>query len=138
MVQLARKPSQVTTAAGLAESTRLPVPTVSKLLKLLSRAELLESRRGINGGYAIIRPLNLITVADIVSAVDGPIALTECISAEGAVCEIEALCPTRTNWKNINDVLINALDDVSLADMAKPSLEPRLVKTKSVVADATA
>ncbi|MGB0629877.1 MAG: SUF system Fe-S cluster assembly regulator [Alphaproteobacteria bacterium] len=138
MVQLARMPVQVTTAAELAESTALPAPTVSKLLKQLSRAALLDSHRGTKGGYAIARRPAEITVADIVSAVEGPIALTECMTAEGAVCEIEALCPTRTNWRQINDALVEALDNVSLADMAKPVFEPRPVQKVSAVADATA
>ncbi len=77
-------------------------------------------------------------MADIVSAVEGPIALTECMTSEGAVCEIEALCPTRTNWRQINDALVEALDNVSLADMAKPVFEPRQIQQPSAVADATA
>jgi len=131
-------PVQVTTAADLADSTALPAPTVSKLLKQLSRAGLLDSHRGTKGGYAIARRPSEITVADIVSAVEGPIALTECMTSEGAVCEIEALCPTRTNWRQINDALVEALDNVSLADMAKPVFEPRQIQQPSAVADATA
>jgi len=138
MVQLARMPVQVTTAADLADSTALPAPTVSKLLKHLARAGLLDSHRGPTGGYAIARRPSEITVADIVSAVEGPIALTECMTSEGAVCEIEALCPTRTNWRQINDALVEALDNVSLADMAKPVFEPRQIQQPSAVADATA
>ena len=138
MVQLARTPTRVTTAVELSDATTLPAPTVSKLLKLLSRAGLLDSHRGTKGGYSVARPPAAITVADIVSAVEGPIALTECMSAEGAVCEIEALCPTRTNWRRINDALVSALDGVSLADMAKPVFEPRQEQTQSAVADATA
>ena len=137
MVQLARQPAQVTTAATLAQSTRLPVPTVSKLLKQLSRAGLLESRRGTKGGYAISRPLTVVSVADIVSAVEGPIALTECMTAEGTVCEIEALCPTRSNWRQINDALVNALNNVSLAEMAQPILGTHPIDSTSAVAEAT-
>ena len=137
MVQLARHPAQVTTAATLAQSTRLPVPTVSKLLKQLSRAGLLESRRGTKGGYAISRPLTVVSVADIVSAVEGPIALTECMTAEGTVCEIEALCPTRSNWRQINDALVNALNNVSLAEMAQPILGTHPIDSTSAVAEAT-
>ncbi|HCH56258.1 MAG TPA: SUF system Fe-S cluster assembly regulator, partial [Rhodospirillaceae bacterium] len=128
MVQLARMPEQVTTAADLAEATALPAPSVSKLLKQLSRSGLLDSHRGTKGGYAIARPSTEITVADVVSAVEGPIALTECMTTQGAVCEIEALCPTRTNWRQINNALVEALDNVSLADMAKPVFNPSSVQ----------
>jgi len=125
MVQLARAPGDVTTAADLSETTALPGPTVSKLLKQLSRAELLKSHRGTKGGYTMALPAGDISVADIVSALEGPIALTECMTADGAMCEIEALCPTRTNWRQINDALVEALDRVTLDDMAKPVLGPR-------------
>ena len=138
MVQLARMPEQVTTAADLAEATALPAPSVSKLLKQLSRSGLLDSHRGTKGGYAIARPSTEITVADVVSAVEGPIALTECMTTQGAVCEIEALCPTRTNWRQINNALVEALDNVSLADMAKPVFNPSSVQQMPAVAGVTA
>lgn len=123
MVQLARTPEKVTTATELADSTGLPGPTVSKLLKQLSRAGLLDSQRGTHGGYLLSRETAEISVTDIVSALDGPIALTECMTADGAVCEIEALCPTQTNWRKINSALVEALDSVSLAEMARPIFE---------------
>ena len=123
MVQLARAGEQVTTASELTESTGLPWPTVSKLLKQLSRAGLLDSQRGTNGGYTLSLPAGDISVSDIVSALDGPIALTECMTTDGAVCEIEALCPTRTNWRQINNALVEALDRVSLAEMARPAVQ---------------
>ena len=123
MVQLARASEVVTTAAELTKSTALPAPTVSKLLKQLSGAGLLDSQRGTKGGYTLALPPEDISVANIVSALDGPIALTECMTSEGAVCEIEALCPTRTNWRQINSALVDALDRVSLAEMARPVFE---------------
>jgi FeS assembly SUF system regulator len=121
MTQLARGRGVVHTAPELAAATALPAPTVSKLLKLLANASLLESHRGTKGGYALTRPAADITMADIIGAVDGPIALTECVGSDGAICEIEALCPTRTNWRRINDALVGALQGVSLAEMAAPT-----------------
>ena len=122
MVRLARYPGAITTATELAEETALPGPTVSKLLKQLLRAGLLESQRGNSGGYMVAGPIEGITVADIIAALDGPIALTECMTEDGNVCEIEALCPTRTNWHQINEALVNALEGVSLVDMARPAV----------------
>lgn len=137
MVQLARAPQQVTTATELTEATALPGPTVSKLLKQLSRAGLLDSQRGTNGGYTLSQPVDDISVADIVSALEGPIALTECMTAEGAVCEIEALCPTRTNWRQINNALVEALDRVSLAEMARPVFETTTIQPARVAVAAS-
>lgn len=137
MVQLARTPEQVTTAAELTEVTALPGPTVSKLMKQLSRAGLLDSQRGTNGGYTLSLPVDEISVADIVAALDGPIALTECMTAEGTVCEIEALCPTRTNWRQINNALVEALDRVSLAEMARPVFETTTIQPARVAVAAS-
>lgn len=137
MVQLARADAQVTTASELTGSTGLPGPTVSKLLKQLSRAGLLDSQRGSNGGYTLSLAADDISVSDIVSALDGPIALTECMTADGAVCEIEALCPTRTNWRQINNALVEALDRVSLAEMARPVVQTTITQPAPVAVAAS-
>ena len=121
MVQLARSERIRTTATELAEQTGLPFPTVSKISKQLATAGLLDSHRGAAGGYGLARAPAEISVARIIAALDGPIALTECMTPEGTICEIEALCPTRTNWRQINDALVVALESVSLAEMARPS-----------------
>jgi FeS assembly SUF system regulator len=123
MTELARTRDSLSTAPGMAANTGLPVPTVSKVLKLLAQDGLLESQRGIKGGYALARDAELITVADIIGAVEGPIALTDCVGDDGALCEIEALCPTRTNWSRINEAMISALGAVTLAEMALPAVD---------------
>ena len=120
MTQLAREPEALRSAGELAQSCGLPQPTVSKILKLLAQADLLASYRGNKGGYLLAREARGITMADVIGAVDGPIALTDCIGPDGLVCEIEALCPTRTNWQSINRAMIEALSSVSLAEMAVP------------------
>ena len=97
MTQLAARPGVLTTAPELALTSGLPVPTVSKVLKAIAQDGLLESQRGIKGGYALTRPAAEISVADIIRALEGPIALTECTEAEGGSCDIEPSCPTRTN-----------------------------------------
>ncbi len=120
MTQLAREPDALRTAGELAQSCGLPQPTVSKILKLLAQAGLLVSYRGNKGGYLLAREADGVTMADVIGAVDGPIALTDCIGPDGLVCEIEALCPTRTNWQSINRAMVDALSSVSLAEMAVP------------------
>lgn len=103
--------------------TGLPVPTVAKTLKRLAQAGLVVSQRGTKGGYVLVRDAAEIPVTEIIAAVDGPIALTDCTVEEDGVCEIEALCPTRTNWKKINDAVVGALRDITLADMT-PQMAP--------------
>ena len=123
MTQLAREPDVLRTAPELAQACSLPLPTVSKILKLLAQDGLLGSQRGTKGGYFLGRDAVDITMADLIGALDGPIALTDCMGADGLVCEIEALCPTRTNWRRINDAMIEALSGVTLADMALPAID---------------
>ncbi len=122
MSRLAARPGVLTTAPELALTSGLPVPTVSKVLKAMAQDGLLESQRGAKGGYALTRPAGEISVADIIRALEGPIALTECTEAEGGSCEIEPSCPTRTNWVRINHAVTGALEGISLSEMMAPNL----------------
>jgi len=124
MTCLARQPGEVLPAAQIAEDARLELPTVSKLLKQLAHANLVESFRGATGGYRLARAPRDITLAEIVEALDGPIGLTEC-SAGHAGCEREAHCNVSSGWQGIGGAVNAALRAVSLADMLKP---PRPVR----------
>ena len=106
-------------AQALAERARLEVPTVSKLLKQLAQAGLVASTRGINGGYRLALAPERITVAAIVTAIEGPIGMTEC-GAHAGLCDHEPHCGVRVNWQRINQAISDALASVTLADMAKP------------------
>ncbi|MGQ0503033.1 MAG: SUF system Fe-S cluster assembly regulator [Panacagrimonas sp.] len=118
MTALAVDPARQRTAQELATRTHLAAPTVAKLLKLLGKAGLVESLRGAHGGYRLARSPDSISVADIVSALQGPIALTEC--AVHAGCGIESHCGVRSNWRVINDAIRSALEAVTLAQMTLP------------------
>ena len=108
------------TARELGEEAGLPLPTVSKILKTLSRAGLLISHRGNKGGYTLAKPATEISIADIISAVEGPPALTECSSSAPVLCELEDTCPARSNWMKINDAVCEALKQLTLEDMVRP------------------
>ena len=108
------------TASALAAETGLPSPTVSKLLRMLARADLLEAQRGATGGYRLARSPSDISMADIIAAIEGPIALMECLSDETSDCGVESFCPTRTNWDRINQAIRGALESISLDEMARP------------------
>ena len=118
MTALAAEPARLQTSQELATSTRLSAPTVAKLLKLLAKAGLVEALRGAHGGYRLARSPDRISVADIVSALEGPIALTECAVHRG--CGIENHCGVRSNWRVINDAIRSALEAVTLAQMTLP------------------
>jgi FeS assembly SUF system regulator len=106
-------------ARDLAEGARLPLPTVSKILKLLARHGLLEAHRGVKGGFTLARPADRITMAEIIRALEGPIGVTDC-SAETGACEIENTCTLKTNWMRINRVVTEALDRINLSEMVQP------------------
>ena len=124
MVELQSVRAQLVSAHALAERVHLEVPTVSKVLKLLSRAGLISSVRGSNGGYTLSRPGQGINMAEIIAAIEGPIAMTEC-SIDDGLCTQESHCTTRGNWQRISLAVASALEQVSLADMAQP-IHPHL------------
>ena len=119
MVELNASRGEVLSAHALAERSHLELPTVSKVLKLLVKTGLVNSYRGANGGYRIERAAQDISVAEIIAAIEGPIAMTEC-SVEEGLCAQEAICSLRGNWQRISVAIANAMDSVSLAEMAQP------------------
>ena len=116
MTCLATSAEEVLSAQILAERARLETPTVSKVLKQLASAGLVDSWRGVNGGYRLARQPAAITVADIVTAMEGPIGMTECCT-EGGLCDHESHCGVRVNWQRISEAIRAALESVTLADM---------------------
>ncbi|MGJ0486592.1 MAG: SUF system Fe-S cluster assembly regulator [Methylomicrobium sp.] len=120
---MAKDARDVYTAIEIAAATGIALPTVSKILKLLVHAQVLISTRGAKGGYALADAPDKITVAAVISALEGPIGLTECsISHQG--CEQASGCGIRGNWELINQTIHDALESVTLADMIKPAKVP--------------
>lgn len=105
-------------ARELAEMTHLPLPMVGKILKMLSRGGILSSQRGIKGGYSLARRSEAITLVDIIVALEGPIALTECSEPSGE-CGLEESCPVQVNWVSINRMIRDALESITLRDMTR-------------------
>ena len=107
-------------AKDIAKVAQLPLPVVSKVLKLLARAGLLVSQRGMKGGYGLALPPAQITVSAIIQALEGPIAVTECTDLIRGECGLERACPVRTNWHLINQAIQRALEGITLAEMTQP------------------
>lgn len=135
LAQLAAQRTGLSTCAAIAEATRLGRPTVSKLLKRLVQAGLVVSVRGPQGGYQLARSPETITAAEILDALEGPVAITACSSAAG-LCDLEAHCRVGAAWQRINHSIRMALESVTLADL-QSSAEPlprglhRLERTKT-------
>ncbi len=121
---MAKGSGQLHAAIEVAEATGIGLPTVSKILKILVNAKVVVSSRGVNGGYALARSPEKISVAEVISALEGPIAVTECsISHEG--CEQASGCGISGNWGLINEAIRHTLEAISLADMIKPAHYPK-------------
>jgi FeS assembly SUF system regulator len=118
MVELTRD-GEMLSAHTLAERVGVEVPTASKVLKLLAGSGLLDSYRGASGGYKVNRPAEEISVAEVIAAIEGPVAMTECSEEEG-LCSQEANCELRGNWQRISLAVNEALMSVSLAEMSAP------------------
>jgi FeS assembly SUF system regulator len=116
LAQLAASGLGWTTASQVADATHLGPPTVSKLLKALAHAGLVVSSRGVQGGYALARPATAISAAEILDALEGPVAITECSSTHGT-CDLESYCRVGSAWQRINSSIRKALEGVTLADL---------------------
>jgi FeS assembly SUF system regulator len=114
----ARREGDAKSARDLALETGLPLPMVGKILKLLVREGMLASQRGARGGYRLSRPAAQINVADIVRALEGPIAITECVEVGPGECRFLSGCALQPNWLRINQAIQDALQGITLMDMA--------------------
>lgn len=120
--EMAKQPASVLSATALADRLHLTPPTVSKVLKMLSDAGLVSSLRGAEGGYLLARPASGITVADVIAAMEGDIAMTECCD-DTNLCAIESMCAMRDNWRKINGMVRGLLSQYSILDMTSPLLK---------------
>ena len=108
------------TARELAAVSKLPLPTVSKVLKVLLHGHLLNSERGIKGGYSLAREPHEISMAEIISVLEGPISLTDCATDVSGLCDLERCCPIKSNQRIISQVVNSALSKVTLAELTQP------------------
>lgn len=118
------KPSEWHSAQRLAQETNIPLPTVSKILNALSHAGLVVSHRGLKGGFELAKGADEVTVADIIEAVDGPIALTNCVTHVPGECSIEHLCAFRPHWQTINRAIRTSLAGITLQAMIASARAP--------------
>lgn len=135
--QLAHSRDAVHTAKDLATRTGLPQPVVSKILKNLARSKLVASHRGVQGGYRLAREPSLVSVADVIESVEGPVALTDCGDSSDTSCEFVGNCSVQANWLRINQVVRRALSNVSVEDMILPPHAERLIQIRRAPKAAT-
>ncbi len=107
------------TAGELARESHVPFSMVTKTLKELTQEGILNSHRGVSGGYTLDRNPHDISVEEILSALEGPIALVECVDPRGQ-CDCQGWCSADLSWQCINRAFQETLRRLTLADMARP------------------
>lgn len=117
MTYLAQHPEELHAARDITQHINLALPTVTKILKIFARNGLLISQRGASGGYILARPSKDIALSEIIQAVEGELGLTEC-SSKDCHCVLESTCSTRKNWRLISQLMLTALGNITLEEMA--------------------
>jgi Rrf2 family protein len=112
-------------AREIAELYDIPIELMAKVLQRLVRRGLLASRQGTRGGYELARSPSQISVADVIQAIDGPVAVTACTTEEGQ-CEQFAKCNVRDPLWRVRERILSALGECTIAELASdpPSQEP--------------
>ena len=124
VAELARTSGILQTAAGLADRTRIPEPTVAKVLKILARGGVVDSARGINGGYVINRALSDIAIGEVIEAMNGPLTLTACVDDDDSDCNIAHYCLMKGRWAPVNEAIRTAFTTIKLSDMIRTVAPP--------------
>ena len=115
--EIARMNGGTASAHTLAGKTGLPEPTVAKELKACAQGGMIVSQRGVNGGYSLAKDAFEISIADIIVAMEGPIAIVSCAEGSHDQCRVDATCCMKGRWEKVNKAIKNALEDVNLGDM---------------------
>ncbi len=116
LAEMSRGEGALMTASGLATLSNLPEPTVAKVLKMLARGTVISSVRGASGGYVLSKRPEDISIASVITALEGPVLLTACVENGGGCCH-EKTCAVKGQWDPVNEAMKTALENVSLAQM---------------------
>jgi FeS assembly SUF system regulator len=116
MVHVAREPQRFHSASEIATAVFVAPPTVAKVLKVLTRNGLLASQLGVRGGYRLARAPETISIAEVLDALEGPLAVTECSEGLG-LCAMEGTCAVSGVWQEVNGAIRTTLRSISLADI---------------------
>jgi Rrf2 family protein len=121
-VYLARKPGDVVSAREVAEFYHLPAPMITKVLKTLHQGGVVESRRGVSGGYTFAGDPETITLGHLLELLEGPWDLVECETTNDkgdALCSIRKACPSRRFMFGINRAIKSAFDQITVGDLTR-------------------
>jgi FeS assembly SUF system regulator len=134
LTQMVSEDKGIWAASDLSDKSSLPLPTVSKVLKQLAKSGVIVAQRGAAGGYKLTREASEISVASIIEAMDGPIAITDCSEGGDQDCRIQTLCPMSGGWNKVNQAVRGALVTVTLADMMSAAASHPKTENKFLMA----
>lgn len=132
MAYMALKFNELHNARDIATHTHIPLPTVSKILKLMVKAGLLVSTRGAYGGYCLARSPKSISIAEVLQAIDGDFGMTDCAHNDSD-CQIEPYCSISCNWQLISETVFKALQKLNLQDMANPLKQKQMPAMQEIL-----
>ncbi|MGB2020266.1 MAG: SUF system Fe-S cluster assembly regulator [Candidatus Puniceispirillaceae bacterium] len=115
------RPDVLLSSAQIAQHAQLTQATAAKIIKALGSAGLVTTIRGTKGGCQLALPASAISIADVIEAIEGPIALTACVEGAEDPCSVQQGCFMSGSWNHINGAIRSALDGVSLSDLFSPS-----------------
>jgi Rrf2 family protein len=122
--------SRTASAKDIADAYHLPVPLLAKVLQKLTKANILRSVSGTNGGYGLARDPDRISALEVVRAIDGPVILTHCFTEHG-VCDQSDNCTVREPLRRVHEAILELLDRFTITDLAgaPPSAIPAVKLT---------
>ena len=114
----AQSASAAQSAKDIALAYHIPPPLLAKILQTLTRAGLLVSHAGTNGGYALARPASQISAFEVIRAIDGPLFITSCITIHGP-CDLAGHCTIKEPLRKVNDSIKDLLSNIYISDLAE-------------------
>jgi Rrf2 family iron-sulfur cluster assembly transcriptional regulator len=108
--------------SDISKAQKIPETYLAKIFQRLSKAGLLRSTRGLNGGFSLGRPAGEISMKDVIEALEGPIALNRCLVRKGE-CEEEDHCPLYEVLGEAQERFLEVLDRTTMEDLAKQAVQ---------------
>jgi len=115
---LASVPGATSSTKDIADTYHLPVPLLAKVLQKLTRAGILSSVAGTNGGYKLSRDPQRISALEVVRAIDGPVILTHCFTEHG-VCDQSENCTVREPLRRVHEAILELLNRFTITELAE-------------------
>ena len=113
-------------ANEIAEAYGISATLMAKVLQKLARQTLVNAKHGSSGGYQLAKEPGQISALDVITAIDGPVLITSCVTSHGQ-CDATSKCSVREPLRRVNDSILQVLSTVTISQMSEDPQEPALV-----------